>query len=88
MTEPSRRQFLQTTSGTVAAVLAAPYVIADESKGANDRIGVGFIGVGGRCGAHLDIINKFKAAGTAQPVAVCDVYRPRLIAASQKTGNT
>ncbi|MDR0705485.1 MAG: Gfo/Idh/MocA family oxidoreductase [Planctomycetaceae bacterium] len=88
-TKSTRRQFIQSTAGmTTAAVIAAPYIIAQESNGANDRIGIGFIGTGGRCGAHLGIINSFKGQGIAEPVAVCDVYRPRLVNASQKTGNS
>ena len=82
----ARRQFLQTAAMVTAASVAVPYVIAEESNGANDRIGVGFIGTGGRCDAHLGIVNHFREQGIAQPVAVCDVYRPRLIAASQSTG--
>jgi predicted dehydrogenase len=87
----SRRDFLR--QGAVAAgaasLFAAPWVIADDRvKGANDRIGVGFIGVGSRAQAHLDIVLKFKKQGIAEPVAVCDVYRPRLEAASRKTGGT
>ncbi|MDR3182036.1 MAG: Gfo/Idh/MocA family oxidoreductase [Planctomycetaceae bacterium] len=88
MSQRSRRQFLQTSALAAVTAAAAPYIVAQEAKGANDRIGIGFIGTGGRCGAHLGIINSFKQKGIAQPVAVCDVYRPRLIAASQKTGNT
>ncbi|MDR0520935.1 MAG: Gfo/Idh/MocA family oxidoreductase [Planctomycetaceae bacterium] len=76
------------TVAVMAMSVAAPYIVAQESQGANNRIGIGFIGTGGRCGAHLGIVNKFKEQGIAEPVAVCDVYRPRLIAASQKTGNT
>ena len=55
-------------------------------QGANDRIGVGFIGTGGRAQTHLGIVNAFQQKGVAQPVAVCDVYRPRLEAASRTTG--
>ena len=57
-----------------------------EAKGANERIGVGFIGTGGRAQAHMNIVNDLKQTGPAEPVAVCDVYRPRLEAASKKTG--
>ena len=88
MSKPSRRVFLQSAAGVAATAIASPYIIAQESKGANDQIGIGFIGTGGRCGAHLGIINDFKAQGIARPVAVCDVYRPRLIAASEQTGGT
>lgn len=89
--EPSRRDFLRTTAATAAAaaVFQPKFTIAAEgAKGANERIGVGFIGTGGRAQAHLKIINDLKAAGHAQPVAVCDVYRPRLEAASKTTGGT
>ena len=88
---PGRRRFLKATAGAAAAtaVFAPRFdILADTAKGANERIGIGFIGTGGRAGAHMKIINEFKERGIAQPVAVCDVYRPRLEAASQKTGST
>ncbi|MDR1924719.1 MAG: Gfo/Idh/MocA family oxidoreductase [Planctomycetaceae bacterium] len=88
MKKTSRRNFIKTSAGVTAASFAAPFIFAQEANGANDRIGVGFVGTGGRCNGHLDTINRFKAAGIAQPVAVCDVYRPRLIAASKKTGDS
>ena len=86
----TRRDFVCSgVAGVVAAgTIAAPTVIAETAKGANERLGVGFIGTGGRCNAHLGIVNNFKEQGIAQPVAVCDVYRPRLEAASKKTGGT
>ena len=85
----TRRDFVR--SGLLAGVAAGslarvPTVLADRSKGANERIGVGFIGTGGRAQAHIDIINDFQEQGVVQPVAVCDVYRPRLEAASKRTG--
>ncbi len=85
----NRRDFLRTTAVAAAAASAFQprFTIADEgAKGANERLGVGFIGTGGRCQAHIDIVNRFKADGLCEPVAVCDVYRPRLEAASRKTG--
>jgi predicted dehydrogenase len=91
MTKTTRREFVRTgVAATVAAAgaIAAPTVIAQTAKGANERLGVGFIGTGGRSGAHQKIINDFKEQGIAQPVAVCDVYRPRLEAASKRTGDT
>ncbi len=85
----TRRDFVRSglLAGVAASSLAhAPTVLAERSKGANERIGVGFIGTGGRAQAHIDIINSFQTQGIAQPVAVCDVYRPRLEAASKRTG--
>jgi predicted dehydrogenase len=85
----TRRNFLHASAaGATAASFAAPLILAQESRGANDQIGIGFIGTGGRSHAHMDIINGFKEKGIARPVAVCDVYRPRLVEASQKTGGT
>ncbi len=85
----TRRQFLKSATAAGAAVAIAPQlqILGDEAKGANDRIGVGFIGVGGRSGSHQRIVNQFKEQGIAEPVAVCDVYRPRLEAASKRCGN-
>ena len=56
---PHRRDFLQTTAaaGAALSLTAASYA---RVYGANDRIGVGFLGVGGRCQAHLDIIIKMR----------------------------
>jgi predicted dehydrogenase len=91
MKKTTRREFVRTgvaASVVTTGAMAAPTVIAETAKGANERLGVGFIGTGGRCNAHLGIVNNFKEQGIAQPVAVCDVYRPRLEAASKKTGGT
>lgn len=80
------KQSLVAGAAAVGTTWAAPLVLSQEAKGANDRVGVGFIGTGGRCGAHIGIVNQFKEQGIAEPVAVCDVYRPRLEAAAQATG--
>ena len=84
----ARRDFLSATAGGAAAAFIAPRVTiaGPGAKGANERIGVGFIGTGGRAQAHLKIVNDLKQKGLVEPVAVCDVYRPRLEAASQTTG--
>lgn len=85
----SRRTFLQTSASGVgaASVLAAPWVLAgQQAKGANDRPGIGFIGTGGRCGAHIGHCLQLKAQGRCDLVAVCDVYAPRVQAAAQRTG--
>ncbi len=84
--EASRRGFLKATAATAAAAAFHPqFTVADEgAKGANQRIGVGFIGVGNRCQEHIRIVNKLKAEGRCEPVAVCDVYLPHLEAAAQR----
>ncbi|MCS7022387.1 MAG: Gfo/Idh/MocA family oxidoreductase [Gemmataceae bacterium] len=43
--------------------------------GANERVGIAFVGCGGRAQAHMDLVRRLQAAGEAvAPVAVCDVW--------------
>ena len=81
----ARRGFIAGAAG-LAAARPLLTIAAETTKGANDRPGVGFIGTGGRCQAHIAIVNALKSRGQAQPVAVCDIYRPRLEAAARRTG--
>src|SRR6516164_8889162 len=70
----NRRDFLK-TSAAKATALSLTAASAGRVLGANERIGVGFLGVGGRCQEHLQILNKFKQENKgAAPVAVCDVW--------------
>ena len=90
-TSGNRRTFLKTSAlGAAAAATFQPrFTIASEgSKGANDRIGVGIVGLGSRHPFHVAAVDKLKAENLAQLVALCDVYRPRLEATSKKTGCT
>lgn len=92
----SRRAFLRNTGLTAAAIAAGSTARASgedktapatKTLGANDRIGIGFIGCGGRGGNHLDYITQLKKDGTnVEIVAVCDVYRPRVERAAKKHG--
>jgi predicted dehydrogenase len=69
-----RRDFLKNTAAGAAA-LTLSAASANRVVGANERIGVAFLGVGGRCQEHLGIINKFKHENRgAEPVAVCDIW--------------
>lgn len=60
----SRRSFLAGTS----AAIAAPWIVPDTCFGANDRITLGFIGVGGQGRGNLSGFLK-----KANVAAVCDV---------------
>jgi predicted dehydrogenase len=86
----SRRNFIQTTAKTAAiAAWAAsfPFVSRGRVLGANDRIGIGFIGVGGRGSSHIGTVQRLiKEGEPAQIVAVCDVFRYRLSEAAKPTG--
>ena len=71
----TRRQFIH-RAGAAAAAIA----ITGKTLGANERLGVGFIGCGGRGNSHLKVIHwlKTQANEPVDIVAACDVYRPRL----------
>ncbi len=82
----SRRSFLHTT-GAAAAIGAASaqanavgkVLLATGVLGANERIGVGLIGCGGRGGSLIQSVATLKKQGVAVDiVAACDIYRPRL----------
>jgi predicted dehydrogenase len=73
-----RRDFLRTAAAGAAGVVAAPYLIpsgvlaADGKPGANERIAVGAIGVGGRATLLLEQLPE-----SARIVALCDCNLPR-----------
>jgi predicted dehydrogenase len=74
MAKSNRRDFLKSTAAGAAA-LSLTAASASRVLGANERIGVGFLGVGGRCQEHLGIINKLRDQHQGvEPVAVCDVW--------------
>jgi predicted dehydrogenase len=84
-----RRDFLKSAGvlAAGAAVMRPALTIAGQAaKGANDRPGVGLVGTGGRCGEHINIVNALSKQGRCRPVAVCDVYGPRVEAAAKQTG--
>lgn len=69
-----RRDFLKGSAAGAAALTlsAASY---GKVAGANERIGVAFLGTGNRCQAHIEIINKLhKENKGVEPIAVCDVW--------------
>lgn len=75
----TRRQFTKTIAAAGAtAVLASGRVL-----GANDRVRLGFIGVGNRGDQVLD---AFLKQPDAEVVAVCDIYQPYLDFAAKKIG--
>ncbi len=88
----TRREFVRGVglAATAAVVGAARLTRASTAtRGANERIGIGFIGVGGRGTNHMDAITLLKGAGVnVGIVAVCDVYRPRVERAAAKYGGT
>lgn len=77
-----RRDFLAAGTG-LAATLATGHALGQEPQesiqpthptGANDRIGIGLIGCGGRCSSYLPTLRRY-AQDKIEIVAVCDVWR-------------
>jgi predicted dehydrogenase len=84
----TRRQFIRTTATAAAAVAATPLfknTVYGQAPapgrviGANDRINVGFIGVGGQgMNAHVNLMVANVAANNVSFGAVCDVWTKRV----------
>jgi predicted dehydrogenase len=68
MQQVARREFLK---GAAAAVTAGPAVIS--ARGQNDRIAIGWIGVGTRGNAGIEWLKK-AADGRVHLKAICDTY--------------
>jgi predicted dehydrogenase len=86
MSSFDRRDFLKTVSATGLTLSAAGSAFASRGSkmtggrvvGANDRINIGVIGVGGRGNSDARNFAKFGEQNNAcQIVAVCDVYEKR-----------
>lgn len=73
----SRRSFLKTTA-TTAGALALSSLTPSGAIGANDRIRMGIIGVGGMGGGHLAGFLGRQKTHNVDVVAVCDVYKKRV----------
>ena len=70
----NRRDFLKTTAAGASA-LALSAASYGKVIGANGRLRIGFLGVGGRCQQHIDVILRMqKEDKGVVPVAVCDVW--------------
>jgi predicted dehydrogenase len=82
VTNPTRRHFL---AASTLATLAPSSLRAQDPRpaSANDKITLGFIGVGGMGSGLLDIFKKFPDVSIG---AVCDVYEPHLRKAQSAAG--
>src|SRR5262249_53576128 len=76
-----RRKFLK---GTVATIAVSGVLAPGKVLGANDRIRLGAIGVGGRSRKTLIPIHKNQP--DTEFVAICDVYEPHLLRTASEDG--
>lgn len=72
--EATRRQFLKSAATTAAMTMTAKSYA--QVNGANERIGIAFLGVGGRCQQHIDVILAMQRdnRNSVAPIGVCDVW--------------
>jgi predicted dehydrogenase len=80
MSDPvNRRDFLKSTTAAGSA-LALTAASASRVFGALERVGVAFLGVGGRCQQHIDVILEMQKKGLkVAPVAVNDVWDGQVV---------
>jgi predicted dehydrogenase len=70
----NRRDFLK-AGAAGASALALTAATYNRVLGAGEKLRVGFLGVGGRCQQHIDVILRMQKEGKAvAPAAVCDVW--------------
>ena len=81
MSRITRRDFTKTATAGVAA--AATALSAGRVLGANDRVRLGFVGLGNR---GDQVLSAFLEHKDADVVAVCDIHPPYLDFASKKVG--
>src|SRR5436309_11572188 len=74
----NRRDFAKTAGVATATALSAGRVM-----GANDRVRVGFIGLGNR---GDQVLSAFLEHKDCQVVAVCDIHQPYVEFAARKAG--
>jgi predicted dehydrogenase len=75
MSASSRRKFLRTSAMAGAAAIAAPAIVA-RAAGANERLRVGLVGMGGRMHSHVGSLATLTEE--ADMVAVCDCDETKL----------
>ena len=85
--QTTRRDFVKTGVAAAGATAIYHHNVHARILGANDRINIGCIGLGGRgTGVMRETMQIAQTTRPAQIVAVCDVYRKRLNDAKQISG--
>jgi len=85
----TRRRFLKASAEAGAAGISFPYfvpshVLGQQGRvGANDKIAIGFVGVGGRGGDH---VNNFHNMPSVRVTGICDVDNRQVVGAARRVG--
>jgi predicted dehydrogenase len=84
--KPSRRAFIRNSAAATAIAVAAPAALKSRAAASspNERLRIGFIGVGGRAHSHLDSAITLANEGEVEIAAVCDVFNRHREEAARK----
>ena len=82
MSRMNRRDF-HTTATSAGLTVAATAMSAARVAGANDRVRIGFIGLGNR---GDQVLSAFLTHKDADVAAICDIYQPYIDFAAEKVG--
>jgi predicted dehydrogenase len=83
----SRRSFIKNSAGGTAAAMILPKLKASAAAASpNERLRIGYIGVGGRAQTHLNSGIELAQEGKVEIAAVCDVFNRYREEAAQKVG--
>lgn len=86
----SRRRFIGDTTklglGGILAFGTAPQFLSANARGANERLTLGYIGVGGMARGHLGRGLRLRDAGELNVAAVCEVDNRRLAERAEQVG--
>ncbi len=80
MSDTNRRDFLAGSAAVAGAAIVAP-ALAQGVRGANDRIRVGLVGLGGRMRSHVTALAELK--DDVEIVAICDCDQNKLDSAAK-----
>ncbi len=78
-----RRSFLKTSAAAASTVAAAPTVVLGK-RGANERIRVGLVGLGGRMASHIGCLKEMADTDNVEIAAICDCDRNQLDSAAER----
>ncbi len=78
MTESTRRGFLKNSALAAASTAITAPVIAKSRAGANERIRIGLLGLGGRMRSHVAALVELESEANVEIVAACDCDQKKL----------
>ena len=83
-----RREFLAAVAAAGAPLVIPGGVLASaDNPGANERLTLAHVGIGGMGGSHLNMSLNFRKSGDVNIAAVCEADANRLAAAAKRVGD-